>query len=212
MRKDRIACALIVLVSSVVSCNRTPEKLGPEDFKAWYFSEASGLHKSKNIRDMEVSAALLPNAYLAYREYEADPGGNYDSIVKSYQCGLTFQVTLTADKKSKLFGNLLYYGLTSEEEMQARIKYLNFNIAEFLSVKHANVAYEPVLSNFDGYDPLGNKLRFQAVFIIPEYNCGKPREDFNSLQLTFQDPFWETGKSHFEFNKKIIQDIPELIR
>jgi hypothetical protein len=124
---------------------------------------------------------------------------------------LTFQITLSADKADPTYGNLMYYNVPSQEELSARIRYLSFSIHEFISLKLGEKTFEPVLSNFEGFDQLGNKVSFQIAFIVPTYNCGNVNQDFNDITITLDDPFWDLGTNNFQFEKETFTEIPKLI-
>jgi hypothetical protein len=110
-----------------------------------------------------------------------------------------------------MYGNLLYYGVPDADALTQRTRYLNFNVSEFVTLTYGDQVYEPVLSNFEGYNSIGNKINFIVVFELPEYNCGSFKDDSqNELRLTFKDPYWDLGVNHFTFEKKYILTVPNL--
>jgi len=192
------------------ACTFTPDKLSIDEYRQWISDEDHGLFKSRQINGVSINARFLPAELQAYREYNANVS-KYDSILKLYICGLTFQIELQADKNDKSYGSLLYYNVMNEQELSQRVQYLNFNTAEFISLKYNEHMYNPVLANFEGYDALANRMRFVIVFDIPEYICGKFQSNSkDELQLTYSDPVWNLGVNHFVFEKKDILTIPKL--
>jgi hypothetical protein len=200
----------ILLVLFVLSCSRTPESLTGDEYAKWISAEENGLVKVKSVKNINITARYLPAPYLAYREYMLSDSIAYDSILKAYQCGLSFQVTVQADKSDRMYNNLLQAGVYTEQDFKERIRYLSFSIGDFISLKHNDINYLPVLSNYEGFDAMGNRMSFQVVFIIPEYNCAKGEKDFRDVVLTFDDPYWSTGKNNFEFSKSGILGVPGL--
>ncbi|MBT1705602.1 hypothetical protein [Chryseosolibacter indicus] len=210
IRNSLNSLLLFIVAILILSCNnKRPASLGAESYLRWISSTESNFVKVKTINNFNIQVKYLPSQYLAYREFMNSDSLSYDSLLKSYACGLSFQILLHADKNDKHYYNLQYYGLTSEEELAARIRYLSFGIENFISIKHNENLYLPILSNFEGFDFIGNRLSFQVVFVIPEYNCGRG-STLNDLILSFEDPYWSTGKSNFEFKGVDILRAPQL--
>lgn len=202
-------CSLIGLfVFIIVACNSAPEKLEPEKFLVWVNSNKA-FSKVKEVNGLAIRTRYLPADYLAYKEYIASDSANYDSLRKSYACGLTFQVVLHADKAGKAYANLLQYGVSTQEELSQRIRLLSFASEHFIYSDYNEVKFLPVLAHYEGYDPLSNSISFQVVFVIPDYNCGNP-QSFKDVVITFDDPIWNTGKNNFEFSGADIQSVPDL--
>jgi hypothetical protein len=204
-------CALLALAS----CGR-PESLPAADYEKWVVGEESGLIQRKKINGVEVIARYMPAELLAYREYRAFPQTSFDSLKTSYHCGLSFQITLRADKQNGAYGNLMYFNLAGEQDLSERTHYLNFSVPEFIDLKYDGNTYKPVLANFEGYSALGNQLSFQVVFVFPDYECGKFKpvttgNDSDELELTFSDPIWNLGVNHFTFEKKSLEELPKLV-
>jgi hypothetical protein len=202
---------VFVIALLTFGCNRAPEKLSIQDYSSWLSDEENGIYKSRQINGVTIDARFLPAELQAYKEYKANALAYYDSILQSYTCGLTFQIELYAEKSDKVYGNLLYYGVADEHALNDRTRYLNFNAAEFITLTYGDKVYEPVLSNFEGYNSIGNKINFIVVFELSEYMCGVFKSDSqNEIKLTFKDPYWDLGINHFEFEKKDILLVPKL--
>lgn len=199
------------MVVILAGCDRTPKELSPEKYVSWIASEERGFIKSKTINNLQLTARYLPPDYLAFREYSSvSDTVSYDSVLSSYKCGTAFQITLQADKSDRAYGNIMAYNVASQEEFMARTRFLSFGIEEFIYLKHKDQTLRPVLSQFEGYDELGNKLNFQVVFILPEYGCGNVKPELDDMQLTFEDPLWDTGTNYFLFRRSVFADIPRL--
>jgi hypothetical protein len=167
-----------------LACSSTPETLSADRYAKWVSSEDREFNKSKEVKNIELKARYLPAEYLAYREYMGSDSIPFDSLLKSYQCGLTFQLTLQADKADKVYGNLQYYGVRGQEDLTERIRFLSFGAENFIHAQHNGETYTPVLTHFEGFDPISNRVSFQVVFIIPEYNCGNAKDSFQNLIIS----------------------------
>lgn len=210
MKKLSLIAALSLFV--LLSCDRTPGALAPKEYGAWLADPDNGLYKSRKINGITLDARFLPAEYQAYRSYRPEQGVPFDSAVQSYKCGLAFQVTLQAEKSNVTYSDLMYYNVPDQQELSNRMRYLSFNIQEFITLTSDSTTYEPVLSNFEGYNALANKISFIVAFVLPEYHCGTFDSVLEPLQLTFQDPYWEMGTNHFSFEKKVIMNLPKLSR
>ena len=200
------------MVALFCGCQSSDKELSPEKYTKWIFSKDHGLIKEKSVSNVKISVRFLPSQYLAYREYiNTEKSKPFDSIWVAYKCGLTFQVTLEAEKNDARYGNLMYYNISSQPELTARTQYLSFKIQEFIFLSRDETTIEPVLSNFEGFDQLGNKLSFQVSFILPDYQCGQKNNNFKDFALVFDDPFLDLGTNQFAFDSRSILDIPKLV-
>src|SRR5687768_5747592 len=112
---------LLLFLWAGFSC-QNPKELSPEKYVQWISSEDHGCIKSKNVKNVSIQVRYMPAEYLAYKEFSA-PGNtiSFDSVFSSYRCGLAFQVTLSADEADAVYSSLMYYGVASQEDIQARI-------------------------------------------------------------------------------------------
>ena len=199
-----------VILLGLLGCG-TPSTLSREQYAKWISDIENGLSHYKEVNKVQLNAKFLPSEYLAYREYNLGTDSiPFDSVWADYKCGLAFQVTLSADKNDRRYGNLMYFDVETQNEISARIQYLSFNISDFMYLKHNEDIVLPVLSNFEGFDQLGNKASFLATFIVPDYQCGSPADSFGNLTLVFDDPYWDLGTNQFEFKRESIVKIPGI--
>jgi hypothetical protein len=209
-RKSQQIGIVLFAALCVSACNSKPKSLSPEKYAQWIAKEENGLVKEKKIKTVDIKARFLPSQYLAYNDWLSSDSISYDSVLNSYKCGLSFQIQLEADKADKTYGNLMFYNVPSQEAFMARSRYLSFNIQEFIWLESGETKFEPVLSHFEGYEQLGNKMNFRVVFIVSAYNCGVEPKDFTNVKLTFDDPFWDLGTVNFEFEGKNLVGLPRL--
>lgn len=200
----------IVVILLLATCNRS-SSVKPDELALWIAKPANGLIKEKTINGVNLMARFLPANHLAYREYQSSRGVPYDSILAHYKCGLSFQLTLTGAQNDPKYGNLLKYDVSSLEDYLARTRYLSFNVNEFMHLAYKNENLPPAVAHFEGYESVGNQLTFRVVFILPDFNCGSPKDSFQDITLVFDDPYWATGKSNFLFEADDIRTVPDLL-
>lgn len=211
---NRLSGYLLIFLFALLNsaCGGRPDSLRPEEYNRWIHSAPSGLVQEKEVNHVKMQAQFLPAAYLAYKEYASQGGSSsYDSILNEYRCGLTFQFSIQAERDDQVYGNLLYYDVSSKEEVTERINYFNFRINEFIYLQQNGRSIEPVLTSFDGFDQIGNKAVFQVSFLLEEYKCGALPDVLSDLTLVFDDPAFDLGTNRFLFKGPALQEIPQLV-
>jgi len=205
-----ITFSLITVLLIVVGGCR-PDKLKIDAYKAWIDKEGHGLVKRRVINGVTLEGRFLPGEYQAYQDYQANPQQPLDSVLSAYRCGLTFHISLQADKETGNYRNLMYYNTHSQEEITGRTRELSFNASDFTELSYKGKHYVPVLSVFEGYNPIANRISLMLVFSVPGYPCGTDADDSGEFDLTFYDPYWELGTNHFLFQKHDLKNIPDLV-
>lgn len=204
------------LVFLCTSCwESSDQPMDWNDYQTWLEDNEKTLKKEKKVNGLEITLAYRPSELLTYQHLKTDGVAfsqqDYDSIYKKYQCGLTFDLMLKAPKSDPNYSNLIYYNISSQEEYTSRVYYLNFEASDILTLEVNDQLYTPVLTQFAGYQELGNELRIRMVFSPDVYQCGDWEIDWRELQVVFKDPFWDVGTNRFSFDKHIISDKPKLI-
>ncbi len=181
------------------------------DYQKWVANESNQLKKVKRVNGLNLSAQYLPADYLAFQELKRDNATidsvNYKSARRNYQCGLTFRVMLEPQQKGV---NLLHHKVSNTAEYGARVNALSFDIDRFIGMTIGDRTYTPVLSNYEGYNELNNRLIFTTVFQPEEFACGVFQADTDKITLTFDDPFWSTGVNNFTYGTSILTDVPQI--
>ncbi|WP_160143456.1 hypothetical protein [Chryseolinea soli] len=206
----RIGPSLMILSLFVLQGCTKPESLEPAKYLPWIAAEDNGLVRTKAVNHVTMRARFLPADYLAYREFMNSDNVSFDTVRKSYACGLSFQVSLQADKSDKVYGNLIQYGLQGDRDFLNRSTVLSFDIQNFISLKYKSKTILPVLSQYEGYNAIANSLSFQVVFQLQDYGCGDVTKDFDDVTLVFEDPYWNLGVNQFLFQKNSLTSIPKL--
>lgn len=204
-------CLILSLVIFAITACEPPRELPPTSFFKWVSNKSNGLIKTREIKNVQLEAKYLPADFLAYKEFSSEHNTlDFDSVRSAYKCALSFHVKISADAQHPEYGNLMQYKISSREEMMARLQYLSFRIPEFLHLHQGSKKYEPVLSHFEGFDQVGNSIRFQVSYVVDEFACGTIQPEFTDLTLTWDDPFWDLGTNNFLFPKNMFQEIPKL--
>lgn len=188
-----------------------PKTLSPERYLAWV-GQNEELIKSRKVNGITFQVKYLPADYLAYKEVMMGNGnlGEFDSLKAVYNCGLYFQIVIEADKNDPVYGNLMSYQLSSSQELTERIRYLSFKSDEFIKLRCNGVLYTPVLTHFEGFSQLSNKILFQVSFILQNYSCDLKTELFDGVSVVIDDPYWMTGISQFYFDSVSLLETPRL--
>ena len=99
------------------------------------------------------------------------------------------------------------YQVNNLPEFRQRISELNFEIKNHLFIKNKNGEKKfPVLATFENLYEVGGKKSFYIVFTRDSKN----KDVSPTIDVVFQDPFFDTGISHFMFEQDKIDNLPEL--
>jgi hypothetical protein len=198
------------LLAFLCNCSE-PKQLSWEAYQKWLTKHSDQLIKKKEINAIEVTVRYLPSDLLAYRDID---GGNtalnqnkFDSVRAFYNCGLHFQLVIEADPKSK---NLMYFKIQDQDGYTSRVEELSFHAENFVSLDNKGLRSPIVLSHYEGYNELQNKITLHLVFSPEWFTCGKFSTDVRDFTINFDDPYWEMGLIKFKFTPEFIRQIPTL--
>lgn len=197
-------------VVAVVACEE-PKELSWSRYTRWLSDNQDVVVKAKEINDIRISLQFLPTDFVAYKDLmstnEPETMSNLDSVRELYKCGLRFQLSVESMKPSS---KLLFENTTDEVAYKQRIENLSFYAHEFISIEQNGKAEVPVLSQFEGYHELNNKLTIQLVFSPSWYSCEQYAEGIGKIAVVFDDPYWNTGINRFIFDTTSLREIPKL--
>lgn len=188
------------------------KNLNWSEYSEWMSENKELLIKQKQVNSIDISCFYQPAQYLAYNDL-LKSGKIIDSVSLTeasahYACGLTFRITVRSGDRNI---NLLYAGVNSETDYKKRINELNFHADEFIALTLNGQEHIPSLVSYEGYNELSNQLLFTAVFTPKAYGCGSNGNTIESVKLTFDDPYWGIGTTHFTYDNKILTGIPSLV-
>lgn len=209
MRSKR-GILIYFLFPILVSCHN-PKQLSWSQYSAWLNDHGEFIIRESRYEDIKFTVRYIPADVSAYRDFQSlnQYAGTleFDSLVNLYECGLRFQLSIESDIETK---NLLYFNSKDDGDYKLRVETLSFYPEEFISiVANENIQY-PVLSQFEGYSELTNKIVVHLVFDPSWYQCKSFAPMAHSFSLVFNDPFWDTGISRFEFDAEQLEAIPNL--
>ncbi len=174
------------------------------DFYKWWNEQDNGLVKSKTINDFKVTVKFMPPEYLTYNEVKENRKLNIDTIRKKYFNSRTFLLTIEpVDSRKDV--DLLFQGIISLGEYKERVMKLNFSPGDFIKIKTNTREYFPVLSTMENVYNIDVKKNLYLVFSNEDNLLDEPELDF-----VFNDQIFETGITHFLFQKKNMDNIPEF--
>lgn len=190
------------------ACNQSFKS--EQEFYKWLNDHDNGLITTRTTGSIKISVKYLAPEFLAYRELKQT--NNYtrelkDSIVNVYKNSLTFLLAIGPDESKEDF-DIMTTGVENIVEFNERVKKLNFEIGQFITLKTENGEYKPVLSTLENVYGLTNKRNIYIVFAPNEES--KKLLCAQKLDLVFEDDIFLTGINHFKFDKKKLDNIPHI--
>lgn len=176
-----------------------------QDFYKWLNDEHHGLSKVRKAGGIAVSLKYLPAEFIAWKEAQGKglSKAQSDSLNKLNQGSLTFLLTIAPENKER-GGDVMYYGVSNEQEYKQKSYELNFRMGEFITIKSQNKDYHPLFVTLENTYSVTNSRTFYVVFSQKEI----PSED--SVQVVFNDEFFGTGINHFNFKRSDFNNVPAL--
>ncbi|WAC02747.1 hypothetical protein N7U66_03485 [Lacinutrix neustonica] len=173
----------------------------------WLSESKNGFVKVSAANGFVLSIKYLPPEYLALNELSKDDNNGdktYNDYLELFNKSRTFLLTINHEEESV---DASKYGVFNLAEYSQRIKDLSFNIKDVIFLKTSSGhKYNPVLTTMENMYEIRNKKSIYMVFSDDQ------GEILNSekLDIVFQDIFLDTGISHFVFDKKKIDQLPNL--
>ncbi len=204
----------VAIIGLAAACK--PHIRTEAEFYHWINDPKNGLVQSKKANDLSITVKCLPAAFLAYKEWRNIPGAGekeMDSLLNYYQHSRTFLMTIKPsvaqlDAATGASGDVIYQGIGTYQQYQQRVMQLNFNLGDFLGLHAGKQVFKPTLSAMENTYGVIEQRNFYLVFSDTDEKTNLLAE--NELDLTFQDEIFNTGISHFIFQKKKIEFLPEV--
>lgn len=203
--KSKVFLVFLILF---ISCQRGFKD--EESFLKWLSNRDNGFVKKASGNGFSLTMKYLPPQYLALLEAKKVDGVKtvnddlYHGKLKQFKDARTFLLTFEHDEKGV---DITKYGVTDMIEFKKRMNTLNFGMKEFVHLRGGDgIKHSPVLASFENIYEINNKKTFYIVFskdLIKD-------KDLKDLDVTYVDEIFETGISHFVFDKEKIDKLPKL--
>jgi hypothetical protein len=184
-----------------------PEIHSEKELYAFLNNPDHGFVVTKSINNVVMSVKYLPGEYLAFKEMKSSQSNKSqaDSLLRAYRNTRTFLLTLQPDS-SKTGGELMYKGISAYSDYKVRVVELNFNLAQYITLRTSDRIYAPVLTNMENSYNTVNKITFTVVFADDRPDNRLIHAD--ELDFVFTDEIFGTGISHFVFDKRKLDQLP----
>ncbi|UII80108.1 hypothetical protein [Flagellimonas sp. CMM7] len=197
---------VFVLVTGALLLNGCNTSVTSEAaFLQWLDNPSNGLIKKASANGFSLSLKYLPSEYLAYIEMKkGNDGRSQQDFLDDFKDSMSLLFSIEHNAHGIDATN---YDVQNMVGYKQRINDLNFELKRHLFVKGQDgEKISPVLTTFENNYEVGGKKTFYIVFT----NTNVDEEENKSIDIVFEDPFLDTGISHFVFKKKNIEEIPTL--
>ncbi|MES2730610.1 MAG: hypothetical protein V4714_02640 [Bacteroidota bacterium] len=199
----------IAMLATMLACK--PEIRTEAELYQWINDPENGFVQTRKVNDLSITVKYLPAAFLAYKEGRNMPRATQkerDSLLNYYSHSRTFLMTIKPEVASGASGDVIYQGIGNYQEYQQRVMQLNFHLGEYLSLHAGKQLFVPSLSTMENTYGVTELRNFYLVFSDTDAHTSLLTE--NELDFTFQDEIFNTGISHFVFQKKKIEALPKM--
>jgi hypothetical protein len=204
----RIIFQLIIVFLLCLQTSCTREFDSVKSIYQWINNPANGLIRSRTIEGFTLTLKYLPPQFVALRdtkESEKPDEKTYDSLLNLYNKSYTFLLTIASTENADK-NDPMYAGLEGIPDFKVRAGILNFDMPDYISIKTPTSEYRPVLTSMENTYGLKGQRNIYMVFTddAAENNLMQEKE----LDIVFNDEIFQTGISHFVFNKDELQSVP----
>ncbi|MCF8715552.1 hypothetical protein JM658_12020 [Joostella atrarenae] len=200
--KARAIILLIVCGLCMFSCGSSIEN--ETELVAWVSNTDHGYIKKAKGNGFTLTMQYLPPEYLAYMEMKKDGEDKtmYDKYLKEFNQSTSFLFSLNHEDGHT---SMLTYDVDSYSGYNQRVRQLNFDLKSALEMQlNDSLKVLPVLSSFENTYEIQAKNTLYIVF--PK----KTDQEIQKMDIIYRDPFFDTGISHFLFDKDKIQSLPTI--
>ena len=209
MNRTRLKSSIMLLglvAFCLLSCNKSIDNI--KDYYKYINSPSSGLVKMKNIGNISFSMKYIPSDFYLYKACKEFPNISKDSLKKEYENSFNFILKIGPSEAADVKFDIMTETVSSLAEFQEQVLTVNFGLQKFIRLKMGNREIAPVLVETENVYGLTQHRLINVVFAKEEFE-----EDWtnnNEIDITFNDEIYGTGKHHFLFYKKDLNNIPEL--
>ncbi len=172
----------------------------------------AGLVRSRIVNDVEFEVRYLPPELLAYRELrKLRSAGHvkFDSLCAMYSGTNAFELRFRSTPPNE-GRDVMYKGITSEEEYKDRVMTLNFDMPDLLRLKVENDIYMPGLALAENTYSLKPERVVLALFSDENLSASLGRGE--NVRFQFSDEIFFSGLHNFTFEGQALLHVPEFPR
>lgn len=199
----------LLLFLFIISC--TQKSVNNEaDYLRWINDEENNIIVNKYSNNFKLSLKYLPPEYSAYRELKSlynYTQNDIDSLTDYYSKSMSFIFSLGPDEEHSN-KNIMFYKVFDEVSFKERVQELNFGFSTYFSLNYNNVKLPPVLYLMENTYEVSNTRSFYIVF-VPESEYMQ-FDNISEFEIVFHDEIFDTGITHFKFNKDVLNRIPKI--
>lgn len=211
MKKAAFLIRFVFLFFCIITLNACNKDFTTEkEMYKWMSNPENGLIKSRSINGIKITAKYFPPEYLLYKDlktYDEFSPSLKDSLMEWYKFNHTFLLNIALDEENAKDIDVMRYGVRNYEEYKEKFISMNFDLTDYLSLKMKDKKLAPVLTNLENVYGLSNDRNIHVVFSTDEKTG---YDDFEELDLVYNDEIFETGINHFVFHKKDIESTPAI--
>ena len=104
----------------------------------------------------------------------------------------------------------MYNGINNFLEFSKRADQMNFDMAQYITLKTDHHTYSPVLTTIENTYGMSNKRNIIIVVAVAD-SVAQDLYSSKQWDLVYEDELFNLGTNHFVFDPKDIKNIPELV-
>lgn len=191
---------LLSIAIFCLACQSKPVFDNVKEYKIHLLQAENGYIKSKEAGGVKVSLLYMPANYLIGldKNYKTE-----DTTINAYEHTYTFLLSFTPNQKIKN-GSIMTLNVTDYEGYKERVYDMNFEFKSKIFVKTKTGNIYPVLADMENTYGLTQERKIHLVF--PKNEIVKEEE----IDIIFDDDVFDTGRHHFVYTKKKLEEVPEL--
>ena len=205
-----ILLLLLSVIFLTVSCTQKP--VSYEEYIKWMSDPENGMVKTHAANGLELKVKLLPKEYQVYQELKNDKNNSSakrDSLLNYYSKSLTFLMTIGPDENKKNAPDVMMNGVSNYEEFAQKAMTMNFDMAQYITLKTDAGDFKPVLANMENVYGLSKSRNIILVF-APSVEKDTAFLHSTQFDLVYEDELFKVGINHFVFKADEIEKRPTL--
>ncbi len=207
MKKKHLQTILFAFsIIFLSSCNKTLKS--ELDYLKWLEDTSNGLVIQKEINGFHLKMKYLPTEWLAYQDYKQlkriGATSRKQDLINLYDSSYVFLFTISNDQDK----DIMYYKVQTIEDLKTNVLDMNFNLQDYIWISINGQEIFPTLLHMEGTSEIKNSKTFYIVFS----NSQDTSDLFNisAIDIVFKDVFFNTGITHYKFQKDNLNEIPKI--